>query len=268
MPSWSKAPATPFEVVPERIPLEPDPLMWVIAQVRFAPVLSVREQGFIAPFQEDIRGSYPLAQKEIQQEVAPGPQGVLQVAESVLWRFSDVGSRWEVSLSENFVSLACTDYSDRVDFLGRLRKVLDAVGRHIRPVLTRRIGVRYINRLSGAEMTDRLPQFIRTELLGLASAELGRGEVLSQLTEAAFVTDAISLRGRWGHLPAKATYAPRIDPIDKPCWLLDLDAYTAVTTPFDARSCAEEAERYTTIVHGFFRWAVSDEFLEARKATA
>lgn len=263
MPTWSKAPATPFEVVPDRIPLAPDPLVLVVAQVRFAPVLRVREQGFVAPFQEDVRDAYPLVQKEIQQEVAPGPGGMLQVAESVLWGFSDATSTWEVSLSERFVSLACSDYSDRDDFLGRLQMALDAVGRRIRPVLTSRVGVRYINRLSGVE-TDRLPQFIRPELLGLASADLGRGAALSELTEAEFVADAVSLRGRWGHLPANAVYEPMIGPINEPSWLLDLDAYTTTTTPFDARACAYEAKRYTDIVHGFFRWAVSDEFLEAR----
>ena len=267
MPNWSKAPATPFEVAADRIPLEPDPLVRVVAQVRFAPVLSVRDQGFIAPFQEDIRGEYPLAQKEVQQEAALGAGGMLQVAESVLWRFSDASSTWEVSLSENFLSLACSDYSDRVDFLDRLRMALDAVGRHIRPVLTHRVGVRYINRLSGVEMTDMLPRFIRSELLGIASAALGNGELLSELTEAVFVTDVVSLRGRWGHLPANTAYEPMIGQIDEPSWLLDLDAYTTLTTPFDARLCADEAKRYTEIVHGFFRWAVSDEFLEAREAT-
>lgn len=263
MPTWSKAPATPFEVVPDRIPLEPDPLIHVVAQVRFAPVLSVRDQSFIAPFQEDIRGAYPLAQKAVQQQVAPGARGMLQVAESVLWRFSDVSSTWEVTLSENFVSLACSNYSNRDDFLHRLGSALEAVAGRIRPVLTSRVGVRYINRLSGTEI-GRLPQFIRPELLGLASAKLGSGEALSELTEAEFVTDAANLHGRWGYLPATAVYEPVIDPIDEPGWLLDLDAYATVTTPFDARSCVTEAKRYTDIVHGFFRWAVSDEFLETR----
>ena len=115
MATWSKAPATPFEVGPDRIPLEPDPLVQVVAQIRFPPVLSVRGQGFIAPFQEDIRDAYPLALKEVKQEVAPGAQGILQVAESVRWRFSDASSTWEVALSETFVSLACSDYSDRAD---------------------------------------------------------------------------------------------------------------------------------------------------------
>lgn len=263
MPTWSRAPATPFEVVSDRIPLDPDPLVLVVAQVRFAPVLSVREQGFVAPFQEDVRDAYPLVQKEIQQEVAPGPGGMLQVAESVLWRFSDATKTWEVSLSEDFVSLACSDYSDRDDFLGRLRMALDAVGRRIRPVLTSRVGVRYINRLSGVE-TGHLPRFIRPELLGLASADLGNGAALSVFTEAEFVADGVSLRGRWGHLPANAVHEPMIDPISEPSWLLDLDAYTTTTAPFDASACAYEAKRYTDIVHGFFRWAVSDEFLKAR----
>ncbi len=264
MPTWLKAPATPFEVVPDRIPLEPDPLVRVVAQVRFVPVLSVREQGFIAPFQEDIRAAYPLVQKEVQQEVALGPRGIQPVAESVLWRFSDASNIWEVTLSEDFISLACSEYSDRDDFLGRLRKALEAVGHRIRPVLTSRVGVRYINRLSGEE-TGRLPQFIRPELLGLASAELGDGKASRELTEAEFVTDAANLRGRWGYLPANAVYEPMIDPIGEPSWLLDLDAYTMVRDAFDARSCVALAKRYTDIVYGFFRWAISDQFLRARE---
>ena len=111
------------------------------------------------------------------------------------------------------------------------------MGRHIRPVLTSRVGVRYINRLSGVE-TSRLPRFIRSELLGPASAELGNGEALSELTEAEFVTEAVNLRGRWGHLPASAVYEPMISAIDEPSWLLELDAYTMITTPFNAQLCA------------------------------
>jgi len=263
MANWSKSPATPFGAVPDRIQLDPDPLVRVVAQVRFAPVLSVREQGFVAPFQEAIRGTYPLANKEMQQQVAPGAQGMLQVAESVLWRFSDASDTWQVTLSEDFVSLDCSDYTDREDFMGRLRATLDALGTHIRPVLSSRVGVRYTDRLSDPAMLDQLREFIRPELLGLASAELGDGDAVSELTQAEFLTDQVSLRGRWGHLPSNASHDASIDPIEAPSWVLDLDVFTGATTPFDASQCAAEAERYASIVYGFFRWAVSDEFLEA-----
>lgn len=266
MPTWTKAPATPFGEIPERIPLDPDPLVRVVAQVRFAPVLSVQEQGFVAPFQEAIRHAYPLVEKEMQQQVAPGARGELQVAESVHWRFSDAEHNWQVTLSENFVSLDCGDYSDREDFLSRLTETLDAVGDHVRPVLTSRVGVRYTDRLADSEQLARLTEFVRPALLGLADAELGDGEVTSELTQAEFNTDSVTLRGRWGHLPPEATHDASIEPVASPSWIMDLDAYTAVTAPFDPRVCAVEAERYAGIVYGFFRWAVSDEFLVAHGA--
>lgn len=266
MPTWTQAPTMPFGVIPERIPLDPDPLVRVVAQVRFAPVLSVREQSFVAPFQETIRHSYPLVEKEMQQQVAPGAGGALHVAESVLWRFSDAGRNWKVTLSENFVSLDCSDYSDREDFLSRLTETLDAVGDHVRPVLTSRVGVRYTDRLCGAELLARLPDFVRPELLGLGNAALGDGAVVSELTQADFSTDNVSLRGRWGHLPPSATHDESIDGVDTASWILDLDAFTALTVPFDSKICAAEAERYAGIVYGFFRWAVSDEFLVAHGA--
>lgn len=261
------APKTPFGAIPERIPLDPDPLVRVVAQVRFAPVLSVREQSFVAPFQEAIRHSYPLVEKEMQQQVAPGAGGALQVAESVQWRFSDAEHNWQVTLSENFVSLACGDYSDRADFLSRLAETLGAVGEHVRPVLTSRVGVRYTDRLSGPEKLVQLPEFVRSELLGLASAELGEGEAVNELTQAEFSTGQVSLRGRWGHLPPGATHDASIEAVASPSWVLDLDAFTEVTVPFDQRVCTAEAERYAGIVYGFFRWAVSDGFLEAHGAT-
>ena len=266
MNMWSKAPDTPFGVVPERILLEPDPLVRVVAQIRFAPVLSVREPSFIAPFQEAIRVDYPLARREQQQQVALGVQGALSMDESVLWRFTDAHSNWQVTLSDSFVSLDCGDYTNRPDFTARLNHALDAVAEHVRPVLTHRVGVRYTDRLSGPVKLERLRDFIRPEMLGLGSAGFSGGKAESEMTHAEFSVGRVSLLGRWGHLPPGTTHDPSIDPVEEASWVLDLDAYTAVTAPFDAASCAHDAEHHAGIVYGFFRWAVSDEFLRAHGA--
>ncbi|MCY3643991.1 MAG: TIGR04255 family protein [Acidimicrobiaceae bacterium] len=266
MATWTKAPKSPFGEIPERIPLDPDPLVRVVAQVRFARVLSVREQSFVAPFQEAIRHSYPLVEKETQEVVAPGAGGALQVAESVLWRFSDAVHNWKVTLSEDFVALDCNDYSNRTDFLFRLGQTLGAVDSHVGPVLTSRVGVRYTDRLSDPDKLEQLPEFVRPELLGMANAELGTGEAVSELTQAEFVMGQVRLRGRWGHLPPGATHDVSIEAVESPSWVLDLDAFTETTTPFDQRLCAAEAGQYAGIVYGFFRWAISDEFLAAHGA--
>ncbi len=266
MTSWSKAPPTPFGAVAQRIQLDPDPLVNVIAQVRFAPVLSVRDPSFVAPFQEAIRHDYPLARRDLQQQVALGVQGAPTLDESVLWRFSDTESNWKVTLSEDFVSLDCGNYTNRPDFIARLSQALTAVAEHIRPVLTNRVGVRYTDRLADPAKLERLQEFIRPEMLGLGSAGLSGGHTASEMTHAEFAIGRVSLLGRWGHLPPNTTHDPLIEPVDGPSWVLDLDAYTAVTAPFDAALCADEAEQYASIVYGFFRWAVSDEFLRAHGA--
>lgn len=266
MSSWSRSPATPFGAIPDRVPLDPDPLVSVAAQVRFSPVLSVRDQGFVAPFQEAIRRDYPLTEKRMRQQVTPAAGGLLEVADSILWTFSDPEGNWQVVLSESFVTLRCSSYSDREDFLSRLRATLVAVGAHVQPVLANRVGVQYTDRLSGEERLARLPEFIRPELLGLGSVELGKGEVVAEMTQAEFSVDEVRLRVRWGHLPPNRTLDASIEALDVPSWVLDLDAFTEPKRPFDPSGCAEEVERYTDVVYGFFRWAVSDEFLASHGA--
>jgi uncharacterized protein (TIGR04255 family) len=166
-----------------------------------------------------------------------------------------------VGLSETFVSLECRTYAGREDFIGRLRRTLDAVAAHIRPVLVSRVGVRYTDRLDDPREVEDLPTYVRGALLGMASADLGNGSVRSELTQAEFETDGVSLSGRWGHIPPATSHDASIDPVEVQSWVLDLDAFTSQTTSFSAEDCAREAERYASIVYGFFRWAVSDEFL-------
>ena len=115
-------------------------------------------------------------------------------------------------------------------------------------MLTSRVGVRYIDRLSEPDKLEQLPDFVRPELLGLGSAELGKGEAVSELTQAEFQMGDVHLRGRWGQLPSGATHDLSIDGVEHPSWVLDLDAYTETTVPFDPQFCASETKRYVGIV--------------------
>lgn len=45
---------------PPEVPLKSAPLIRVIAQVRFPPILSIEKQEFVASFQEAIRDKYPI----------------------------------------------------------------------------------------------------------------------------------------------------------------------------------------------------------------
>ncbi|HOU92491.1 MAG TPA: TIGR04255 family protein, partial [Polyangiaceae bacterium] len=76
--------------LPAEVPLPDAPLVRVIGQVRFPPVLSLEKREFIAPFQEAIRSTYPVLRPEQTQGIVLGPQGVAPGPKQIAWRFSDV----------------------------------------------------------------------------------------------------------------------------------------------------------------------------------
>jgi len=266
MASWTEAPQHPFGTAVERVPLSPNPLVQVVVQVRFPPVLSVSDQRFVAPFQEAIRSHYPLIRREAQRQVAPGPDGQLAISESALWHLTDTDDTWQVSLSQDFISLTTTAYCDRSDLLERIGLVLDATEAHIKPVLAERVGTRYTDRLDDPLLLERLDDLVRPELLGLSGTPLGNGSLAGQLSQADFTTGSVHLRGRWGQLPAGATHDPAIAATANSSWVLDLDAYRSDTTPFAAKPLVDEISTAIDIIYGFFRWVVSDEFLTAHGA--
>ena len=247
--------------------MEPDCLESVVAQVQFTPVLSVRDQTFVAPFQEAMRRQYPMLERDVQHKPAQSETAGGQVTDSIVWRLRDVTGIWQVSLAEEFVSLDCGEYSNRADFSRRLAHALEATETHIRPVLTTRVGVRYTNRLAGGAL-KRIREFIRPELLGMVTPELGSAVVLDQMSQAQFLAEDVTLTGHWGFLPANVSPNPSIGTSDEPSWLLDLDAFRQDMSPFDVLSCVEDADRYASAVYTFFRWAVSDQFLDAHEAVS
>lgn len=266
MTTWNNAPRVPFGEKADRVLLDPDPLVRVITQVRFSPVPSTCDQAFIKPFREAIRDAYPVIQKEAQQTVGQGADGRLQVSDSVVWQFRNAESGRLVALSDNFVALSFDEYETLDDFVTCLTDVLNAIKEHIRPDNVARVGFRYVHRLSGPETLDRLPEFVRPELLGIAAADLGYGSMSGNIMAAEFRTDEVRLMGRWGHVPIGMSPDLSIAALDEPSWILDLDAYAENELPFDPAPCAANAKHYADIAYSFFRWAVSDGFLAAHGA--
>ena len=76
-----------FGEVPTEVPLSNAPLVRVLAQVMFDPILILRSEDAIAPFQNSIRRSYPKISHETLHLppalVGGDPEGRTQVT----WRF-------------------------------------------------------------------------------------------------------------------------------------------------------------------------------------
>jgi uncharacterized protein (TIGR04255 family) len=194
-----------------------------------------------------------------------GLGGVQPQDAGTVWRFETKDpDDWQFTLAPTFVSLSVKRYTHRSDFLTRLAVVLHALEDWLHPTVYDRIGVRYVNRVTGDQLA-RLSTLVRPEILGVAGNEtaLGSIEVVHALSDTLFqLDDASQLRGRWGRLPAGATYDPGIEPAREPSWVLDLDHSTSQEENFDLAAIGGKVAKFCKHIYTFFRWAVTDTFLD------
>src|SRR4051812_40215795 len=96
--------------VAPRFILERDPLAQVVCQVRFSPVLRLRQRDALIPFQESVRNEYPRYAEQQGMSLIITPAGVTQqVSPEPLHRFEDTGAFTAV-LSQDFVALEARDF--------------------------------------------------------------------------------------------------------------------------------------------------------------
>jgi uncharacterized protein (TIGR04255 family) len=252
----------PFSATgPVEVPLARAPLIRVIVQLRFPPIVSLGRPEFIGPFQETVRSRYPILRKEETTGFVIGPRGVMaQRNDGAVWRFHDKADGWRVSLAPDFVALESTVYKDRDDLFERFEQILVALDSVAKMAVYDRIGVRYINRVFGPEL-EKLPSLLRSEVIGLGAADVTG--ITHTLTESVFKNGDVALNTRWGRLPAGATTDPAsISPIQEPSWILDLDMFRDAQKDFDTSSILQDGRSFARTIHDFFRWCVTEEFLK------
>lgn len=247
---------------PPEIHLADAPLVLALAQLRFPLVTSVSSQEFIGPFQEAIRGTYPILRQETGHVLAVGPSGEVATTTNKLWRFIDEADEWRVSLAPEFVAMETSRYTTRQEFLKRLGFILDAVNQHIDPRVCDRAGLRYLDRVAGGDASD-FGALLRAEVAGIMNGPLS-DQAVQVMTHCVFSLPDSSgqLMARWGLLPPNATIDPNtLEPIDKLSWILDLDAATTSPVPFDPEALMSQMAHFADRIYAFFRWVVSDAFI-------
>jgi len=248
--------------LPAELPLPSAPLVRVIAQVRFPQVLSIEKRDFVAPFQEAIRSQYPVLRAEHTQGLMVGPQGASPMSPQVIWRFVDEENNWRVSLAPDFTAIETTAYQSRADFFDRFQEIILALAEHVGPRVVDRIGVRYIDRITGDSVSN-INQLVRPEVLGIVATEAAK-HAQHTLSESVFMVPepAAQLLARWGLLPKGGTVDPAaIEPLAEVSWILDLDMFRSESRAFAPDDVVAGARAYAERIYAFFRWAVTEDFL-------
>ena len=246
---------------PAEVPLKKAPLVRVIAQVRFPEVLSIEQRDFVAPFQEALRSTYPVLRQEQMQSLLLTEAGFASAKPQVAWRFSDTEGHWRVSLTTGFLAIETTKYTSRTDFVARLRAVVSLLDEHFSPSLIDRVGVRYIDRITGAAV-DGLSALVRPEVRGITGT-LAETHAAHSMSESLFKLPKAQILARWGLLPAGVTVDPTaLEPVAEKSWILDLDMFSATPIKFSIDRVVADVEEFAARIYTVFRWAVTDAFLK------
>ncbi|WP_306149230.1 MULTISPECIES: TIGR04255 family protein [unclassified Roseibium] len=246
---------------PKEIPLKNAPLARVLCQVQFNDVLSISDERFIAAFQEEIRQIYPVLRKE-EVEVVSLAGSRPEVKKETLWRFYDENTIWRVSLTHDFVSIETLNYSSRNDFVDRIGKVVNSAQKTIGIDPIKRIGVRYIDRILTVE-PRRLQKILNQHVVGILASEFSENIDRSMTEFFAKVSNG-ELIARWGFVPANSVYEQLLSPLDKKSWVLDIDVYTTpelYNGKIHSQDAVTVSRELAERAYAFFRWAVTDDFL-------
>jgi uncharacterized protein (TIGR04255 family) len=123
----------------------------VICQLRFPRILTIGTT-VPAPFQEAIRQEFPRF-SVIDERPRAAVNLPAAPAEPIRnYQFTSQDGVWRVNLTDNFLSLTCSRYTDWEHFAKMLDKPLAAFIKLYQPAFFQRIGLRYLNFFSRQDL--------------------------------------------------------------------------------------------------------------------
>jgi uncharacterized protein (TIGR04255 family) len=245
----------------QEVPLHAAPLAKVLTQVQFSRTPQLVTDAAEAQIAEAL-GRYPVRRRAvppalvINGQPVPSPQ-----APAAVLTFADPVGTWQVTLTDTAVALETSEYESRDDFCERALEVFRAVAASALPPVVDRVGLRYIDRLSGAALS-RVTDYVAAPLQVLFGHTAPELELQHSVTDSLVKISADDvLQIRTGFLPPQASFDPALAPLPGESWVLDMDAYTSQAGfPFDPDALVARLRKYSEAAYAFFRWATTDAF--------
>jgi uncharacterized protein (TIGR04255 family) len=256
---------SPFNDEPvEEKSLSAAPLPLVLCQVRWPQITELIDNidQIAKSFGSGLASDYPLSEQHQEMQIQVSPLGVTQVPGETIHQWMSADGDWVISLSKLFLTLQSKKYTSRSDFLERLEKALNALSAIVAIPVIDRIGFRYINRITEEDL-EQLPRFIRSEVLGGSTISFGDDvKMLHTVTETLYSVGQSRLLVKSARLPAGGTLDPTVPPVPGESWVLDLDASIENRIFFDPSNTVAVTRELSATAYDFFRWAVTDDFLQ------
>jgi uncharacterized protein (TIGR04255 family) len=186
--------------------LEHAPLVYFIAQIRFAEILTIGEH--VPAIQDALRHSgFPVFKQAVIKGIKLDAGGMIKLDEREIWHFENVETTAGIVLARDFVTLQTTTY-DRFattlpPFIGAVKKIHQAVEINV----LQRCGLRYVD-VVHPKLGESFATYLRPEIIGISSSIDG---VSPRIQSSSFTgaSECGTLTVRFG-----TGYAPNVMPAD------------------------------------------------------
>lgn len=246
------------------VKLKNAPLIAVVSQVNFGELLTVNEIDKIKNFQTALNADYPVFKDQKGKSAHIDlVKSEMNITDRLAYKFSNIEQTWHIAFSTESISLEAKRYTTKEEFKARFSAILSAFTDIFQPKINNRLGLRYVNRISG-ELLNNPTTYINPSLLGVSTSEL-QGNLEASISEALMkVENDHQLFAKWGFLPGASTTDPAlIKPIREQSWILDLDSSTTKIKNWSMTDLNTELDKLAQINYNFFRWAVTNDLLKA-----
>ncbi|MGQ4649037.1 TIGR04255 family protein [Lyngbya aestuarii] len=130
----------------ERVIYKRNPLVEVVCQLRFPPILKISHQEPVE-FQDEIRSRYPhfeTTKAQVPSEILNIVQQFgLPVQSDIVYSFKSEDKKWNLSITKDFIAITTSSYERYEQFKQRLEEALEIFERIYKPSFYTRIGLRY-----------------------------------------------------------------------------------------------------------------------------
>ena len=234
-----------------------NPLVAVIAQVRFHPILKIEKE--YAGFQDRVRQQFPRFGIGNIQDVRVDFKGA-QVSQRREFRFDTLDQKMTITLSPTSLSLISRAHESRKEFGKAMQLAIESLAAEYGQVVGTRLGLRYINHVSRERIAEDLGREVAWSHL-IHSDFLRLPRDLSDLEGTHYVMEARSTMTR-GDLTLRYGLIQE-EPGREVFFRLDSDRYLA--EEFNASDTQEMLSEFSQDIYAVFRAAATpglEEWME------
>lgn len=245
------------------------PLVYVLAQVRYSPILSMEK--YIPDIQEQVRKVFPKYKKTVVQSLTVGANDQApDVSRVDRWEFANKESDTGFILQADSFVFHTTNYEKFKDFIGHFKFALTQVQDAVDISLVERVGLRYIDAIEPKDGED-LGKYMVPGLCGFPLGKLNTNMLISH-------TEAVA-RSAVGTLILKATqkqdsrvlppdlspvglFVQRSMPQDRTTAIFDFDHYCEQSFDFSVEEIVKRAAQLHDVTSKAFWATVTDYAIE------